>query len=73
MSDHNNRPAVSQAARDRAAIMAGTLFLMVADAVREWLDGAPLDRAAIVRRLADRLRDDYAELARDILSERNSD
>lgn len=73
MSDHNNRPTVPQATRDRAAIMAGTLFLMVADAVREWLDGAPLDRAAIVRRLADRLRDDYAELARDILSERNSD
>jgi hypothetical protein len=51
---------------DRATVTSRALFQVMADGVREWLNGAPLDRFAIERRIADRLRDDYAEIKREI-------
>jgi hypothetical protein len=55
--------------RDRATIVAGSLFLMMAEAAREWFDGAPLDRAAIERRIADRLRDEFSDIEQQLASD----
>jgi hypothetical protein len=49
MSEHNSSGTVVQANKDRAAVVASTIFWLIADAVRDWFAGAPIDRATIER------------------------
>lgn len=49
-------------ATDRADRMASLLFSIAADGFRDWLNGAPLDHAAMKCRIAAELRDDYLAL-----------
>jgi hypothetical protein len=55
---------------DRADVMAAAVLVIVADALRSWwVNDAPINRAEVRRRVADRLRDDYAELEQQLVND----
>jgi hypothetical protein len=56
---------------DRADVTATAVLAIVADALRSWwINDAPINRAEVRRRVADRLRDEFADLERQLADDR---
>lgn len=58
-----------RATRDRADVVAVAVFQIVTDAVRDWFHGKPLNRTAVLAAVAAYLRENYADLERQIVND----
>jgi hypothetical protein len=64
------RTAQGGFARDRAAVVATAIIAIVVDGLREWLHGDPICLADIRMRVSDCLRDEFADIKREVAGER---
>jgi hypothetical protein len=56
---------------DRAAAVTTSILLTVTTGMRRWLDGEPVPRAAIRTEIENTLRDEFADVARQVRGERD--
>ena len=56
---------------DRAAVVTTSILLIVAAAMRHWLDGEPIVRAALRTEIEGTLREEFADIARQVRGERD--
>jgi rubrerythrin len=57
-------------ARDRAAVVATSIISIITDALRRWLRGEPADLAGVRTQIESLLRDEFADIERQIAGER---
>jgi len=59
-----------QGTRDRAAVVAITIISIIVDALRGWLHGEPADLAGVRTQIESLLRDEFADIKREVAGER---